>query len=564
MSKEIANIELQRIYNTFINKDFNDEETINDLYNEIYAVFGKDCNLYDVINNNTIIKNLFQNKDLINNTKLIYKNPSKLNKIETANKIFVLKHSKFKKYLDYNYFNDNAEDKNSSTISNTLKINLDLNYVYSSLFFSKARYNLIYGGAGSGKSYAVADLLLDKILTSNTRIRILYGRKYFAHIKQSQFALFNARINFYNLNDYFNISKQDYKITCTLNNAELIAIGLDDPEKLKSIYDPDCIWIEEATELREEDWQQLDLRLRSNKDNLQMFFTFNPISRKHFLKRTFFEDDQEIELGIPKITKKEITINDKTETLETFILRTNYKHNKYLPAQYVAALENLRTLNPEYYKIYVNAEWGDAAQGWIFKRDFYSTYTELPSDAKGVIYCDPNLSKKQKGDTTAIVKLLYSALSQCYYVEDVVCKSFDDANELLKSLFALYHNDPKIFSICFDGNVNQESQWTQHIRNFSQIYNTPVPVVDYKKYSVDDLSKNAAILWNEGRIKFRAGISETVDGSEFLTQLYSFTSKKNNKTRDDAPDALICAIQSLFDRGYRITNTNFELIKNIL
>lgn len=562
MSKEIANIELQRIYNTFINKDF-DEETINDLYNEIFAVFGKDCNLYEVINNNEILKNLFQNKDLINNTKLVYKNSSKLNKIEAANKIFVLKHSRLKKYLDYNYYNDNSSEDKNITTNNILKLNLELNYVYSSLFFSKARYNLIYGGAGSGKSYAVADLLLDKVLTSASKIRILYGRKYFAHIKQSQFALFCARINFYNLNEYFTISKQDYKITCNLNNSELIAIGLDDSEKLKSIYDPDFIWIEEATELQEEDWQQLDLRLRSNKDNLQLFFTFNPVSRKHFLKRTFFKNDEEIELGNPKTFTKEITINDKTETLETFILRTNYKHNKFLSAQYAAALENLKTLNPEYYKIYVDAEWGDAAQGWLFKRDFYSTYVELPADAKGVIYCDPNLAKKQKGDTTAIVKLLYSASAQSYYVEDVICKSFDDANELLKSLFALYHNDSKIFSICFDGNVNQESQWTQHIRNFSQIYNTPVPVVDYKKYSVDDLSKNAAILWNEGKIKFRAGISETADGSEFLTQLYSFTSKKNSKIKDDAPDALICAIQSMFDRGYRVTNANFELIKNI-
>ena len=40
--------------------------------------------------------------------------------------------------------------------------------------------------------------------------------------------------------------------------------GLDDVEKLKSIYDITGIWIEEASELEEGDFNQLDIRLRTD------------------------------------------------------------------------------------------------------------------------------------------------------------------------------------------------------------------------------------------------------------------------------------------------------------
>lgn len=444
-----------------------------------------------------------------------------------------------------------------------------LNPVYYDLLNVASRYVILYGGAGSGKSYAVVDWLLFKIYNSRSPIRILYGRKNFAHIKQSQFALFKARIAHYNLADDFLINKTDYQIVCKKNNAALIAIGLDDPEKIKSIYDPIAVWIEEATELNHEDYSQLDLRLRSNLDNLQVIFTFNPISKKHWLRSTFIADI-DVPMGEPVITKHNIIVDEVEIPLETYILKTNYKHNKHLPTQYIAALEKMKTLNPEYYNIYVNAEWGDAGQGWLFKRDYFDEYNDLPSDVRGIVYCDPNLSKKNKGDTTAICKLLFSPSTQLYYVEDVICQSYDDANVLLRDLFNLYHNDQRLIGLAFDGNVSQESQWTQHVRNFAINYNTPVPIIDYKHYNVDDLAKNASIIWAEGRIKFRAGIRHTRSGEEFLGQLYSFTGKKNSKSfgnrnnKDDAPDSLICSIQALFERGYRLSNAPISNIKGLV
>ena len=47
------------------------------------------------------------------------------------------------------------------------------------------------------------------------------------------------------------------------NGSEILFAGLDDVEKLKSIYDITGIWIEEASELLEADFNQLDIRLRT-------------------------------------------------------------------------------------------------------------------------------------------------------------------------------------------------------------------------------------------------------------------------------------------------------------
>ena len=82
------------------------------------------------------------------------------------------------------------------------------------------------------------------------------------------------------------------RITCANGNS-VIFKGLDDTEKLKSITFPKGeltdIWVEEASEVREEDFNQLDVRLRGKGTHKQMVLTFNPVSVLHWLKRRFFD-----------------------------------------------------------------------------------------------------------------------------------------------------------------------------------------------------------------------------------------------------------------------------------
>jgi hypothetical protein len=185
-------------------------------------------------------------------------------------------------------------------------------------------------------------------------------------------------------------------------------------------------------------------------------------------------------------------------------------------------------------------------EGDYFKRTGYKTFNILPKDIKGVIYCDPNLSKKGKGNTTAAIILQYSPMTNCYYVTAARCKSFSDSNELLEAVFKL-HSYPGVYAIGFDGHVSQESTWTQHARNWCRINQVPFPHIEYKRYKVNDLAKNMQLVYNEGRILFPEDFSKTTEGEVFLSQFFAFAGEKGSND-DDGPDSLICAFEYIHER----------------
>ena len=201
------------------------------------------------------------------------------------------------------------------------------------------------------------------------------------------------------------------------------------------------------------------------------------------------------------------------------------------------------------------AEWqGDFMQnpippdGFYFKRPHHEYHGALPADCKGVIFADPNISLTGKGDTTAIAILLHSAKTQKYYVPEVRCRSFSNSNELITTYFELYQKYKKyIFACGWDGNVNQEAVWTNFIKDWCTINKMPFPRVEYKRYQVDLLAKNARLAWDAGDILFREGLSNEDEGRLFLDQVFAFSGKKANK-KDDAPDDLISLFQFIHER----------------
>ena len=426
-----------------------------------------------------------------------------------------------------------------------------INTAFKVLSEHDSRYLLLMGGAGSGKSYSVAQELI-RIISRQPNERYLIVRKFYKHIRNSQFKLLTDIVSKFRLPFIVNVSTMS--IRNPKNNSEIISIGIDDPEKIKSIADPTGAWCEEMTELSVEDFDQIDLRIRKPGHKLQIIGTYNPIDKSHWIFERFHKE-HDIPLGEP-VTYDIESYVEVDEVLvpvinKVTVLRTNFKHNKFLPAQYLATLKALEKISPNRFKIYAQGEWGLGDDGFLFSRDFYKEYSSLPSDAVGVIYCDPNLAKKSKGDFTCMLKMYYSPSVQKYFIGETIVRSFSDSNEWLDTLLKLRSNDSRVKAIGFDGSVSQESHWTQHIRNYSTLHKIPMPVIEYKAYKVDDLAKNAQWLWAGGDILFPKGFEGTADGERFLTQFFGFAGKKNSKGHDDAPDALICSIEFLFERGYK-------------
>jgi len=104
----------------------------------------------------------------------------------------------------------------------------------------------------------------------------------------------------------------------------------------------------------------------------------------------------------------------------------------------------------------------------------------------------------------------------------------------------------QVRTLAFDGNVSQESHWTIHVRNYSRTHGFPVPPIDYKKYDVDALTKNAERVYKNREVYFPAGFKNTEMGDAFLLQFHNFAGKKRNK-KDDAADWFISIIELLHE-----------------
>lgn len=206
---------------------------------------------------------------------------------------------------------------------------------YPHLLSYEHRYEVYYGGAGSGKSVHITMKLLIKALLRKRKVLVI--RKYGTTLKDSVFQLFIDTLKKWRLYDYCKINLTTYTITLP-NDSVLLFKGMDDSEKIKSIADVSDIWCEEATELSEDEYTQLDLRLRSNAGDLQLICSFNPISKVNWVYNKWFSEE---------------AVFDKENTM---ILKTTYKDNKFLPEAYIRALEEKINSNPTYYKIYALGE----------------------------------------------------------------------------------------------------------------------------------------------------------------------------------------------------------------
>ena len=231
------------------------------------------------------------------------------------------------------------------------------NSVYLPLYNNTDRYLVVKGGAGSGKSHWAAQEVLRRTLTEK-KSRILIVRKVAATLRRSVWQLLQDVVAEYNLGPVMHFRKSEFTIQCLGNGNEIWCVGLDDREKIKSITGITSMWIEEATELSEEDFDQLDLRMRGpGKTYKQIISTFNPISPTHWIKQRFWgEEDDNREMVRKKITVE--VPNEGSLQLNATLVTTGYVHNRFIDAAYKAKLESLKTINPEYYKVYALGHWG--------------------------------------------------------------------------------------------------------------------------------------------------------------------------------------------------------------
>jgi len=235
-------------------------------------------------------------------------------------------------------------------------INIKLNEVFS----SKARELIVYGGAGSGKSFAIADKIVFRSV-HESGLKGLVIRKTLPSLRNTCISLIEERAEVagipYKLNKF--------EMTATLGrNCTLLYLSCNDKaavDKIKSITDVDFIWIEEATDLRDDDYKIIKGRLRGAGGGYkQLIMSFNPVGKFSWIYKRFFENKT-------KSKKLHYTVMD----------------NQYLvdnDPEYIEDLKSFKDTDPNYYDIYYLGKWGEL-EGIIFSNwkieEAPETYDEI-------------------------------------------------------------------------------------------------------------------------------------------------------------------------------------------
>lgn len=251
-------------------------------------------------------------------------------------------------------------------------VKVSFNEVFRPVHESKKRYIVMKGSAGSGKSVDTAQLYILRLMQEKGR-NLVCVRKSDVTNRDSTFAELTAAINRMGVASAWRVTQNPLSLTC-LNGNKIIFRGVNDNkqrEKLKSITFANGkltdVWIEEATELVQQDLEIIDDRLRGELPEglfYQMKLTFNPVSSLHWIKKVFFDKED-----------KNVLTHQST-----------YLTNHFCDEAYRERMLRRKEVDPEGYKIYGLGEWGETG-GVIFGNfivhDFSTDFGDFDSMAIG-------------------------------------------------------------------------------------------------------------------------------------------------------------------------------------
>lgn len=292
-------------------------------------------------------------------------------------------------------------------INLNLKKSLFVPKFFPLLFDYSHRWEFYCGSAGSGKSFSLAQKIL--IRCCKEPIRVLVCRRYATTLRNSCFALFKEILAKWKITQYVKIKETDMSITFP-NGSQIIMVGLDTEEKLLSLTNISVVWVEEAYEVEKEKVEQLNLRMRGQAENQQIFLSWNPISKQSWLY--------------------DFTVENPPQN--SIFHHSTYKDNPFLNAEYVAALDEMAVRNPQKYRIYGLGEWGVDAEGLVITNWRREEFDPLALAAQGL----EHRAGMDVGwvDKSAVIDTLYDKENKIIYVFNEFYKSGCQLAELAQAI----------------------------------------------------------------------------------------------------------------------------------
>ena len=246
-----------------------------------------------------------------------------------------------------------------------MKINLPdiVGKGYATYWNYKGRYRVVKGGRGSKKSTTTALWIIYNMMKYPLANTLVIRRVFNTH-KDSTYTQLKWASNVLKVSHLWKFSKSPLEATYIPTGQKILFRGLDDPMSITSItveHGHLCwCWFEEAFQvMNEDDFNKVDMSIRGELPKgyfKQITLSFNPWSEKHWLKKRFFDAEDEDVLAIT----------------------TNYTCNEFLGEDDKKLFEKMKINNPRRYNIEGLGNWG-IAEGLV-----YSNFEELDFDIEEI------------------------------------------------------------------------------------------------------------------------------------------------------------------------------------
>ena len=246
--------------------------------------------------------------------------------------------------------------------------------IYEPLFKKHPRYFILIGGRGAGRS-TVASQFANAKLIAPEYFRCAIMRYILGDIRNSIFREITDRAEENGIDDKLTI--RDMNIEYGANSINAVGFRKssgDQKSKLKSLASYNCVIIEEADEIPEDDFMQLDDSLRTIKGDITIILLLNPPAKGHWILNRWFnlEDSEQKGFYIPEL---------KPECKDTIAIISDYHSNEenIAPAS-IEQYENYKTTKPNHYWNMIKGYVPETVQGLIYPN--MQIIDEIPPEAR--------------------------------------------------------------------------------------------------------------------------------------------------------------------------------------
>jgi len=228
---------------------------------------------------------------------------------------------------------------------------------YQALFSSDARYFIVTGGRGSGKSFGVAVFLLN--LTYQEGHRILFSRYTMLSAQTSIIPEFIEKIDLMGVQADFRITKDEIINMTTKSTIMFKGIRTSSGNQtaaLKSLNGVTTFVLDEAEELVDEDtFDKIDFSVRTQDKQNRCIMIMNPTTKEHWIYQRFFQN-----MGVPE------SYNGHEKNV-TYI-HTDYRDNAdNLSPSFLEQIREMKLKRPDKYQHAILGGWLSKAEGVVYK-----------------------------------------------------------------------------------------------------------------------------------------------------------------------------------------------------